>query len=52
MLYTERVRRSCRILKKCYIFFLSLHGEDVFSPVVVLYFERGRFMITVLALAH
>jgi hypothetical protein len=50
MLYSERVRRSCRFSHKNTIFsLLSLGGDDAIYLSVVLYFERGRFTITILA---
>jgi hypothetical protein len=51
MLYSERVRRSCRFSHKNTIFsLLSLGGDDAIYLFIVVYFERGRFMITVLAM--
>lgn len=48
---SERVLISIvACFKKCYFSFLSLRGEYVFSPLVVLYLVRGRFSIIALAL--
>jgi hypothetical protein len=54
MLYSERVRRSCRFSHKNTIFsLLSLGGDDAIYLFIVVYFERGRFsfMITILAMS-